>query len=363
MKRIYISAFTSTNFGDDLFVKTLCERYPEHQFYIDCDEPWDISFKSIQNLTILNRGNPKGKWMERFQKYIRKIGFHVNFAYDAHVYIGGSIFIEFQNPLQYHGYFKNLYTTKLDPNIPYFIIGANFGPYQTLDFIEKHKEYFRYQVNDLCMRDRISYELFQDLPQVRYAPDILCTYRLPAAQKKELILISCIYDDGREEMARFDNSAYEKKMIELCEYYLAQGKEICLLSMFHLQQDHVMCHNIKKHFPENVSVVEYTGNIDEITKLFSSAEYVIASRFHAVILGWVAKTPVFPIYYSNKTLNVINDYGFNGAYCSTKDFASLACEQIDANRKLQYIFPIDDLRKEAEKQFSKLDEFIQETSQ
>ena len=358
MKRIFIKAFTAENLGDDLFVKVLCERYPMHHFYISARALHDRALKAIPNLTVFSRSATKGKWLRRIKKVIGKLGFDIDFAYDAQVYIGGSIFIEFKDPSSYNFYFKTLYNSRKRPQIPYFIIGANFGPYETEEFIEKHKYYFLHQVDDICMRDLNSYHLFSELPNVRYAPDILCTYQLPAAPKKNMILVSCIFYDSREEIRQFDNDAYEKKMIELCEYYIAQNKEICLLSMCSPQQDHVMCQRIKNKFANHVTVVEYRGNIDEVTRLFSAAEYVIASRFHAMVLSWIAKTPVFPIYYSDKTLNVIKDYGFTGEYTDINEFSSLSCEQIDANRLNSYIFNPEKLQTEAQNHFLKLDEFL-----
>ena len=359
-KKIYITAFTATNFGDDLFVKVLCDRYPQHRFYIDCYDSEDTAFESIPNLTILNRGNAKGKWMERLQKYTGKLGFFVDFTYDAQVYIGGSIFIEFQNDLQYNGYFKNLYESKIRPDIPFFILGSNFGPYHRPDFVEKHREFFRYRVKDLCMRDLASYELFKDLENVRYAPDVLCTCTLPKVPKENLILISCIYDQNREESHSFDNDAYAKKMTELCRYYASLGKEVCLLSMCSQQKDTLMCENIRQLLDQEVRIVGYNGNIEEILQLFSAAEYVIASRFHAMILGWLAGAPVYPVAYSNKTTNVIQDFGFSGSFSSVEEFCSCSCEQIDANRLNNVVLPMDTLRTQAQAQFLKLDEFLQE---
>lgn len=359
-KKIYITAFTATNFGDDLFVKVLCDRYPQHRFYIDCYDSEDTAFESIPNLTVLNRGNAKGKWMERLQKYTGKLGFFVDFAYDAQVYIGGSIFIEFQNELQYNGYFKNLYGSKIRPDIPYFILGSNFGPYHHPEFVEKHKEFFRYQVDDLCMRDRASYELFKDLENVRYAPDVLCTCSLPKISKENLIVISCIYDQKREESRSFDNEAYARKMAELCRYYKSLGKEVCLLSMCSQQKDTQMCQNIRQLLDYDVHIVEYSGNLDEVLKLFAAAEYVIASRFHAMILGWLAGVPVYPVAYSNKTTNVIEDFGFSGNFSTVDEFCTCPVDQLDANRLNNVVFSMKKLQTDAQAQFLKLDEFLQE---
>lgn len=358
MRKIYVNAFTSENFGDDLFVRTLCERYPEDRFYLQCEKNEDRAFLNIPNLTVYNRSTTLGKWRARLRKWITKLGLFPALAYDAQVYIGGSIFIEFKNPVSYESYFQKLYASKLFSKLPYFILGANFGPHDTEQFVTKHKEYFISQVDDLCMRDQKSYALFRELSNVRYAPDILCTYQMPKKKKDNLILISCIFNDGREEISQFSNDDYEKKLTELCRYYLSLGKEVCLLSLCNFQKDHLMCQRVQQHFDKQVSVVDYGGDLDKVIDLFARAEYVIASRFHAMILGWLAKTPVFPIYYSNKTINVIHDYGFEGDYASILEFPELTCEQIDNNRRNQHLFDIEPLQTEAQKQFLKLDDFM-----
>ena len=99
MKKIYVNAFTSENFGDDLFVRTLCERYPEHRFFLQCEAGEDRAFLNIPNLTVYNRSAKWGKFRARARKWITKLGLCPFFAYDAQVYIGGSIFIEFKNPM------------------------------------------------------------------------------------------------------------------------------------------------------------------------------------------------------------------------------------------------------------------------
>lgn len=359
MKKIYIKAFTATNLGDDLFVKVLCERYPQHHFFLECTKEHAAAFCNIPNLTLFDRSAKFGKFHQRVRKYCTKlshrIGIRMPFAYDAEVYIGGSIFIEFITPAIYNYYFERLYSSKLCKGIPYFILGANFGPYQTKDFLEKHETYFSEQVTDLCFRDKQSYTLFRQLPNVRYAPDILFTLKMPVLPKKELILISCIYDNDREEIGRFDNVSYESKLRELCEYYLSLGKEVCLLSMCDKQGDFQMCENVKNYFPQNVQTINYLGNTEEILRLFAQAEYVIAARFHAVILGWISKTPVFPVYYSNKTLNVIHDYAFQGDYASINDFCNLSCDAIDQNRSSGYIFNSEPLQADAHNHFKHLD--------
>ena len=359
MKRILITAFSETNFGDDLFVKILCERYPKHQFYINCSRFNDTAYESIPNLTIMNRTHFKGMIIHNFKKLLRKLGIQINFPYHAQVYIGGSIFIEYKNQETISHYFNRLHSIKSSPNLPFFIVGANFGPYYTQNFLTEHKKYFSSCVTDLCMRDATSYNLFKELPNIRYAPDIICGYHLPALKKKNLIVISCIFNDHRDELLDFDNDLYAKKMASLCDFYLSLGKQVCLLAMCKFQQDHTMCERIKELSLGAVDILEYTGDIEKVITLCASAEYIIASRFHAMVLGWLSQTPVFPISYSNKTVTVIKDYGFNGNYAMIDKFCELSCEEIDENRVNRYLFrDIQQLRMESQNHFLKLDEFM-----
>ena len=359
MKRILMNAYCKTNLGDDLFVKILCARYPEHRFYLSCSRYDDRAFEEIPNLTIMNRTHLKGMLIQNFKRLLGKLGIQTNFPYDAQVFIGGSIFIEEKDEGKEVPYSQALYKQKITPNIPYFIIGANFGPYDSEAFVQLHREYFEKNVDDLCMRDLESYNLFRDIKKVRYAPDVVFNYRLPACKKEDLILISCIFNDGRIDFHdKFDNDAYEKKMVELCRYYLSLGKKICLLAMCNHQQDFVMCRKIQSHFKEGVFVEEYTGDIEKTIKLIASAEYVIASRFHAMILGWLANTPVFPIAYNNKTMNAVTTYHFQGNYTTIEEFSQLSMEEIDRNRTNQYIFDTEPLKMEAQKQFDGLDRFL-----
>lgn len=359
MKRILIKAYTYTNFGDDLFVKILCERYPKHKFYISCSRFHDNAFEKIYNLVIMNRSHIKGMIINNFKKLLTKLNISVNFPYDAQVSIGGSIFIEPKNNALFNEYFHHLYSIKQNDKLPYFVLGANFGPYHTKDFLEKHQIYFQEQVNDICMRDYDSYQLFKEVSHVRYAPDIVFNYQMPIKEKSNLIIISCIHNDERDELLNYNNDLYIKKIIALCNYYLSLGKQVCLLSLCSHLKDHITCQTVQKHFKDHVFTVEYNGNLEEITELFASAEYVIASRFHSMILGFLANVPVFPISYSNKTQNAVKTYGFTGRYALINDFCKLTCEEIDENRLNQYKLDIHSLQKEAQKHFTFLDKFLQ----
>ncbi len=358
MKRIYLKAYTEINLGDDLFVRIICERYPQVQFYIVAPKENAAAFRNIKNLS--NIGNPlwRKKGISGIQKILRKLGFKKHFWFDGQVYIGGSIFMQPEDFGQGAEYVCHAHLFRLPEQIPYFILGANFGPFNDERFVALQREFFATQLTDLCFRDKWSYNLFKEISQVRYAPDIVCTYDVPKKKKKNLILISCIYNNGRPGIPSFDNELYVQKMAEICDEYTKMGKEVYLLSMCEFERDEDACGAIKKLCNPLVKTIFYKGDIDEILSFFAQAEYVIASRFHAMVLAWLTKTPVFPICYNNKAEKVIEAYEFLGKFVGIQEFCNAKFEMVDENRKQNYIFDVEEIRREAEHQFEVLDKFL-----
>ena len=70
---------------------------------------------------------------------------------------------------------------------------------------------------------------------------------------------------------------------------------------------------------ENIHDVRYRGNIDEFLELYAKMEYMICSRFHAMVLSAVANQKMYVIYYSNKISNVIDDLNLDIPLLNLKD--------------------------------------------
>lgn len=113
---------------------------------------------------------------------------------------------------------------------------------------------------------------------------------------------------------------------------------------------------LDKRTRESVSVFKYYNNLDEALSLISGSEIVVASRFHAAILGLLFCAKVLPMAYSDKTTNILRDMNFKGPVVdirkiehfdgSSIDFSSL--ETNDVSKQVQL----------AEKQFQELDKVL-----
>ena len=204
-------------------------------------------------------------------------------------------------------------------NRPFYVLGANFGPWHTESYREKMAGIFA-RMQDVCFRDRYSRNLFADVPTVRRAPDILFSYPMPrvAAVEKQIFVsvIDCAGRDGSHGLRDFDE-AYTAKMARFLRERLDEGYKLALASFCRAEGDERGIEKILAAMEcpghPGVRVLCYDGtNADELTAAMASSEAVVATRFHAAILALAAGRPVLPVVYSDKTLHVLEDLGFGG---------------------------------------------------
>ena len=349
MKKIFLYAYDRRNLGDDLFVHTIANRYPDVLFYMWSDIKNRETFSCLSNLKIVDPNS-------RFVRALRKLRPSLAARYkgwlenrcNAVVYIGGSIFMEYLNWAQICTWWD--WTAK---NRPFFVLGANFGPYHTEAYRERMAEIFA-DCQDVCFRDSYSYNLFKNVPSVRQAPDILFSYPMPQLEVNEdKVFVSVINCAGRDESHNLESydKSYVSNMAPLLKHQLDSGKSIVLASFCKEEGDE---EGIKKilsamqcESDPRISVLHYNGtNADELTAEIASSGSVIATRFHAAILAIAANHPVLPIIYSDKTKHVLNDLGFSG-------------EMYDLREDTLWTSPCASSAplpaKEAEKHFEKLD--------
>lgn len=53
MKSVLLLAYTNMNFGDDMFIKTICAIYPEIEFELEAPENYKKIMSSVTNLKIV----------------------------------------------------------------------------------------------------------------------------------------------------------------------------------------------------------------------------------------------------------------------------------------------------------------------
>lgn len=361
MKRVFLYAYDKVNLGDDLFIRTIVNRYPDIQFYLWSNKLNQKIFKDCNNLKVINKeskfisilSNIRPSLNARYQEGIKK-------RCNAVVYIGGSIFMEYpswRNIVNWWKYQNDHYA--------FYVLGANFGPYQSKEYKEAMKDVFK-NMEDICFRDRYSYELFQEINTVRYAPDILFSHSMPIVKKKKKQIFISIIDCDRKEDGKFKQyrELYERVIQYITEQFVEKKYIVKLVSFCKVEGDEEAARRIKGQFINhekysNIQVIGYNGyNTKEIEYELASSEYVIATRFHAIILSLVAKQKVLPIIYSNKSKNMLLDIGFSGKYLDLLELDKFEMGQVYYNLKEEMMIDFTDVIKVSKQHFEKLDKVL-----
>ncbi|GGF58876.1 hypothetical protein GCM10010912_00080 [Paenibacillus albidus] len=350
MKKVMINAYTHLNLGDDLFIKILCERYPDSKFLIHAPRKYRDVFRRNKNIEVYSSD---GLVIRGINYILRKMNIFglfqriISRKCDALVHIGGSIFIEGEKWESRLNYIKKM----ISSGKPYFLLGANFGPYTDKNYYLQHKIIFK-NCTDICFREKHSYEMFKELENVRIADDIvfqIAGNKSNIIKKGEVqakkIIISVIKPSIRKYLTGLDE-VYYNKILGIMISFIEKGWTVTLMAFCEYEGDNDAIDRIIELTPlkysKNVSKYYYSGNLEESLNVLSESDFIVASRFHAMILGWVFEVPVFPIVYSEKMTNVIEDVGFKGEYFELKNistanprevYRSLFTNRIDVSRQ------------------------------
>lgn len=356
MKKILTHFYNQTNLGDDLFIKILSERYKDIEITIP------TSYKSaFSNTREIKKLAPPWQYIliKLFEKLIKQKNLlFLNKAknYDLFLQIGGSLFMENgKNWSKESDFFNKL-------PIPYYLLGSNIGPYHSPEFISILKKIF-HGAQDVCLRDNASYALVNDLSNVRASTDIaFCLDLSSYTIKNEKKAIFSIIDVSR----KFDISTtekYENEIKTMTQKLTNDGYKVVYMSFCKYEGDEEASTRIYNKLSVNtqkkVERYNYTGDIDTPLSIFASSELIIASRFHATILGLIFNKKVLPMAYSDKTINILKDMEFPGTIVDIRKI-----NEFDSNTTDFTGIPTmdaSDQRLYAEKQFQELDKVLKKS--
>ena len=362
-KKVFLYAYDKVNLGDDLFIRTIVNRYPAVKFFLWSNKENKKVFEDCKNLFVVNRDskfNQFLKWLRpsfsvRYQERLKR-------KCDAVVYIGGSIFMEYpswKNIIQWWNY-QSLHHQ-------FYVIGANFGPYQSEEYRNAMSKIFK-QMKDICFRDSYSKNLFLNVPAVRCAPDILFSYKMYyKSQVQKQVFVSVISYRKKEMSSDFDQMTHEEyiiRMAEITETYIKNGWKVILASFCEQEGDLDAIKEIISKYcdvksKENVKVMSYNGkNYKQVTEAIINSRYIISARFHGVILAMVAGKAVFPILYSDKIKYVLDDIDFKGRYADLRKPETLTYKNSKENFDKDYKLDIQRFKIRSEDHFKKLDEYL-----
>ncbi|MBY0540658.1 MAG: polysaccharide pyruvyl transferase family protein, partial [Campylobacterales bacterium] len=261
---------------------------------------------------------------------------------DGLILIGGSVFQDLSYSL-YRGYIGRYLTFKRLSKLgkKSFVIGANLGPFNT--FFGKNIIYKSIKhASSVCVRDKFSYDLLNSWGlayKSKVAPDFIFGYdyqpKVQVASAKNILGISILNTKLNPEV----RDIYIHKMSELINAYLEQDNTH-QVRLFGFDGGHendgliidlVLNEVLDK---TRVTKIEYNAKItiEEYLELFLECGFMIANRFHSMVLAAKYNIPFYPIIYSKKTSNVLSDmkYQFDSI-----EYANIA--QLDSQALIKSI--------------------------
>lgn len=366
MKKVFVDIYLQYNLGDDLFLDILVKKYPNCEFTINyLGKNYDQFISKYGNVrrrkyTILNKIGQRLKIMDSITNYNKVAEEH-----DILLFIGGSIFREeeyhqslFQDRMKIVREFK-----KREKSV--FVLGANFGPFETEEFLNDYRSFFK-KCDDVCFRDIYSYELFKDLPCVRYAPDIVFQmnvdeYKTNSTKKR--VGFSIIDVRHKQGISNYYDD-YLNSTVSSIELLVNNGYECYLMSFCEHEGDLKVINSIKSKLSpdtlKNVSIYDYKGKLKEAINLIASFNLFIAARFHANIIALLLGIGVMPIIYSKKTINMLNDIDFSSNAINMNELY-LQFDEDKINNALNSKVNLESIQEEARNQFEVLSGFLKDS--
>lgn len=348
--KIFIMAYARVNLGDDLFLYMLLKRYPQVDFTIHIPQKeYGIVLEKFKNITILEKEDT-----DAILKTIKPE------QYDAYIYIGGSIFMEGGKVYNLSEEFYQFIENCKEKNIPFFYVSSNYGPYQTQEYLELSKKTFN-TCKDICFRDKYSYEKFKECNGVRYAPDLAFTFEMEnMPKKKNTIGISIIDLSIREKLIPYQESYMELMKRSIIDYE-KKGYKITLFSFCKHESDEKAIKELLSKLPKEtakqIEVIAYQGDIESYLREYSQMEYMLCSRFHAMVLSSVFGQKIYVLSYSDKIDNVIKDLNFNIGLLRFEQVQNKEKISLDEYKAVPHQQMIK-TRESAKEQLKKVDEFI-----
>lgn len=330
MKKIDLWVYTALNLGDDLFIKVLCDRYPNQKFKMKCDKKYSLPFESIKNLEISNLGLVNKIAIRIINKFpfLYKL-ITKRKSNKIKINIGGSIFMQ-QNNWKNIAKLREYETYKYDKVL---YLGCNFGPFYDSEFLDTYKNVLS-KTADICFRDKKSFDYFSNNINTRFASDMIFSLNNSEVEDHpsiydEYIFVSVINLENRASLKEYTKT-YENKIVEVANNLIDNGKKVVLASFCKKEGDEEAINRIYEQISNKnyVNKEFYNGDISKFLNLIKNSSGVITTRFHSLILAWKYNIKVFPISYSNKIDNIISDSSFEGEYVKIENINEVSSDII-----------------------------------
>lgn len=338
MKKIFIHYNAKDNFGDDLFVRIMCNSFPQAKFNTLIPKEFGKGIEKIKNLRIIDL-NPKA--IEK--SYIKAVS-----KSDMCVYLSGQAFVEEAEDIEAYWDFRYMLRNK-----PLYYISSSFGPYYTNSFLSIIRDYIG-GCKGVWFRDKNSYSLFNG-SNIHYMPDISYLTEFPEALvlPKPYIVISLVDLSGRPDLSMLHDK-YIEKMKWVAQYFRKKDYEVIVLASCKYEWDDQSAQALG----DLGTVVTYNGNLDYILSVIKGAECVVGSRFHSIICALAAGVNAIPVCYSDNLKSAVADFDKEHPCFDIKNLDDITEQSLESARFYKTKGSVDAQKVKIRQEFYKLQEIF-----
>ncbi|AEK35665.1 hypothetical protein CVAR_0317 [Corynebacterium variabile DSM 44702] len=357
MKNVFLRFYDQTNLGDDLFVEIIADRYADRFTVV---RPRSAGGYRPPDNVDCRRNSLVVAVVDRLLENLVGIRSLVSLLQarksDLMVYIGGSLFMQTGGLRRWRR--EDRFFALLGR--PFYILGSNVGPVLNEKFITILAKTFG-RARDVCFRDQASYAMFDQLGSTRVSTDVaftLDTEKYSTAREGDSVVFSIV--DVERKCDGVPRDVYEGQVADLVEKFSAKGFSVSLMSFCRAEGDEDAARRIAGRLDPSLSrdveLYFYNGDLTAALEKISSSKVIVASRFHATVLGLLFGKKVFPMYYSDKMRNVMDDIGFRGPSVDMRRMSSFDWSEFDPE-ELEF----NDVGRQrvcAQEQFAELDRVL-----
>lgn len=368
--KILLLAYTNRNFGDDMFIYTICKEFPRQTFVLKTLPSYSETLSSLPNLILRKRSVIERVYDKVVSKFacFNKINLNT-VGVAAVVYVIGGLFDDDEIWANYVGKFgmeklKNMiWENSFNSKKPFFLLGCNVTRVTGQEYIDQMNYLFD-GLADICFRDKYSYNFFNTLDNTRYAPDIVFNYKCKTVNKDESVLISvwgpltCVEKFPQWKWAENLWDEYENFLVGIVNQFLNAGKKVTLLALCENEGDKTACLRIREKVQTELDIVSYDGNLKKIIGLFEKARFVVGTRFHSVVMALNAGCAIYPIVYESKTEQLLIDINYTGPVSYIEKVRSYNVRNVIDSYYRNEVVVCDSIKMSAVNQFEKFKEFI-----
>lgn len=286
-------------------------------------KPWSYVIKKrLLTITIFDKHKHLKEVVKELKVILKKSSVMIDVSGFG---LSSKLFTNSKKNFQYtlRHYLLNIIIAK-KYSIPYYILPQSFGPFN-YSFLH---QMILWPLIKICLkypkkifaRDLDSYNLIKKMgfKNVNLEPDIVLTNqqyylknifkKIPKIKEIKIPNNSVGIVLNQKIKERLGHKDYLICYKAIINQLLDLKKNIFLLT--HSEEDKILCTELKEIFKKQLKVFIVNNHLNcfELEKLIAQFDFIICSRYHAVIHAYKHNIPVLCIGWANKYFSLLNDF-------------------------------------------------------